>query len=162
MAPPGLVRGRRGRRQVVLRDRVVGARGRHVARIKINMRRTRWKLRRMDVSASALRVADISPVPCSPSLFFVSFLFLFLRQGVFFLPPRFWVLHVQYHPSQTRHSRKARAQEKFLFFLPTPSLPSFLHVHDDPTQPNPKPPLVLTYPIASCFPQSAVVKHISL
>ena len=53
VAPPRLVPGRRRRRQVVLWDEVAGTRGRNVMRVKINMRRMRWKLGRMDVSASA-------------------------------------------------------------------------------------------------------------
>ena len=73
------------------------------------------------MSASAWRAANTSPRAVlsrlSPSPLPFLFLFFFFCVKVFFLPPRFWVLHVQYHASQTRHSRKARAQEKLLFFF---------------------------------------------
>jgi hypothetical protein len=39
-------------------DRVAGARGRHVVRIRINTRKTRWTLKKTDVNANALRAAD--------------------------------------------------------------------------------------------------------
>ena len=76
------------------------------------------------MNASASRVADISPRALSHTLFFLHLLlFFFASRG--FLPPQFWVLHVQYHPSHTRHSRKARAEEKDLFFVCLNPLPSF-------------------------------------
>ena len=160
MPPPGLGRPRPLRR-AGLRGRVADARGRRVARIKTNMRRTRWKLRRTDVNASALRVANISlrALSLSRTRSFLVLSFLFFASRGFFLPPRFWVLHVQYHPSHTRHSRKARAQEKFLlFFLPNPPpfpppLP-FLHVMT--IQPKPTTCTYISHRIV--FPQSAVVE----
>ena len=160
MAPPRLAPGRWGRRQAELRDRVAGARGRHVVRIKINMRRTRWKSRRMDVSASAWRAANTSPrAVLSSRLRLPSFLFVFFfASRGFFLPPRFWVLHVQYHASRQGTRGKRAHKRNFCFFFGPPH--PFLH--DEPTQPNPSHHLYLHIPIASCFPQSAVVKHISL
>ena len=150
-------------RRAGLRGRVADARGRRVVRIKINMRRTRWRLRRTDVNASASRVADISLRALS--LFhtlFVSLFSSFLCVKGFFLPPRFWVLHVQYHPSHTRHSRKARAQEKFLlFFLPNPPpFPPLPFLHVMTIQLKPTTCTYISHRIV--FPQSAVVKHISL
>ena len=128
MAPPRLVPGRRRWRQVVLWDGVAGTRGRNVVRVKINMRRMRWKLRRMDVSASAWRAAIISPRAVLSRLSF-----LFLSFPVVFFSVESFICHRGsgcYHASQTMHSRNARAQEN-LFFLAHP-IPSFHH--DEPTQ----------------------------
>jgi hypothetical protein len=146
MPPLRLGRGRRWRR-AGLRDRVAGARGRHVVpiSIKINMRRTRWILRRRDVSASALRAANIS-LPCS---LFVPFLFSFLSfpfcvKGFFFLPPGFWVLHVQYHPiTHKAFEESARTKRSScFFFFDRPPFPSSLHVM---TSPQAKPHPTCTY-----------------
>ena len=114
-------------RAVGARDRVVDARGQHVVHIRINTRRTRWKSKRMDVNASASHAADISclALSYSRSLFFFLFPFFPLRQGVFILSPRFWVLHVQYI-HHTQGTRGKRTHERnHCFFLSTPNPPSF-------------------------------------
>ena len=87
-----------------------------------------------------------------PSLFpFPVISCCFFQRREFYLPPRFWVL-----PCITDNALEecARTREFIFFGPPHPFLPS--------RRTNPKPPpLVHTYPIALCFPQSVDVKHVS-
>jgi hypothetical protein len=125
----------RPRRQVVgARDRVVDARGQHVVRIRINMRRTQWKSKRMDVNASASHAANISYLALSVTLF-VSFFFLCVKG--------FFCHHgsgcYMYNTSITHKALKESARMReitVVFFVHSlPSFPSFLPSRHD--EPNP-------------------------
>jgi hypothetical protein len=150
--PPARLGLRRRRRQVAgLRDRVAGARGRHVVRIRINMCRTRWKSRRRDVNASALRAANISPSVLSLSRCVLFFSFFFLRRGFFFghRSSGCYMYNTIHHTQGTRGKRAHKRSFCFFFAhpsLPFPSLLPFLHVMTSQANPS----HVLTYPIASC------------
>jgi hypothetical protein len=113
-------------------DRVAGARGRHVAHIRINTRKTRWTSKKTGVNANALHAADTcpptcmfshavpSPVPISQSLLLRSYLsslsLLLASRGAVlaFWPPRFGYLHVQYH--LTHGIRRKRVRQISVFF----------------------------------------------
>src|SRR6267142_2806055 len=119
-------------RRVQPLDRVAGARGRHVVRIRINTRRTRWTLKKTDVNANALHAADARsphlyvfsrrtflPAPSLPSLyhdlsftFFICFppTFPFSVQGCcsIFCHRGSGYLHVQYHLTQGTRRKRAR------------------------------------------------------
>lgn len=152
MPPPRLELQPR-RQAVAARDRVVDVRDQHVVRIRINMRRTRWKSKRMDVNANASHAANIS----------YSAFFLFILPS--FLCVKGFLCHhgsgcYMYNTSITHKALKenARMREITVVFCPlTPSLLSFLHVMTNPTQPT-----TCTHkPIASCFPNRQLLKHIS-
>ena len=141
------------------RDRVAGARGRHVVRIRINTRRTRWILKKTGVNANALRGADapslsvcfstpwLFPPPSTPyprllHLFFFSFS---VQGCCHFCERDSRYLHVQYHPSHSEaHSKEARTRILF-FSVPYTTRPTTT-MTNPPTRPSGPHVYLLTYP----------------